>query len=304
MARAFLIAGVILSCLGFLRPANALAQSNAPAGRGLRSQPGFQSRAEIAALPPSGAVNTARVGFTPSAWGSGSTARLSTAASAATQLGVYPYPTKNEPRVAIQVNDWAPRAVANPQPPPQWSIGTNSTIRSQKTLQQTSFAIAANGIPTQQQLVYQQPVYRLPTLGLGAPPARATPICNCQPINPARAFNRRTTVAYQSPPGTAVGSGLVLPPPNVEEPGQSGASLAVPTQNGQTNYQYPVSSSGQSSALAARRWNPFVTGSGTYAPLIRQNMPVGSYLGQGLVGQPTAYVDGQPVRNLMRYVFP
>lgn len=40
-------------------------------------------------------------------------------------------------------------------------------------------------------------------------------------------------------------------------------------------------------------------------PLVRfQNMPPGSYLGQGLVGQPKAYVDGQPVRNLLRYIFP
>jgi len=27
-------------------------------------------------------------------------------------------------------------------------------------------------------------------------------------------------------------------------------------------------------------------------------------LGQGLIGQPTAYVDGQPLRNLLRYVAP
>ncbi|HMP81037.1 MAG TPA: hypothetical protein PKD54_16390, partial [Pirellulaceae bacterium] len=40
-------------------------------------------------------------------------------------------------------------------------------------------------------------------------------------------------------------------------------------------------------------------------PLVRlQNLPPGTYPGQGIVGQPKAYVDGQPVRNLMRYFSP
>ena len=54
-----------------------------------------------------------------------------------------------------------------------------------------------------------------------------------------------------------------------------------------------------------RWWTPFITGSGAYQPVIRlANIQPGTYLGQGLVGQPTAYVDGQPIRNLFRYVFP
>lgn len=52
-------------------------------------------------------------------------------------------------------------------------------------------------------------------------------------------------------------------------------------------------------------WTPFITGSGYYTPLLNfRNMPPGTYLGQGLIGQPTAYVDGQPVRNLLRYISP
>ncbi len=48
-----------------------------------------------------------------------------------------------------------------------------------------------------------------------------------------------------------------------------------------------------------------LTGSGKYTPLLQfRNMPPGSYLGQGLIGQPTAYVDGQPFRNLLRYIAP
>ncbi len=52
-------------------------------------------------------------------------------------------------------------------------------------------------------------------------------------------------------------------------------------------------------------WTPFITGSGYYTPLLNfRNLPQGSYLGQGIIGQPTAYVDGQPVRNLLRYISP
>lgn len=52
-------------------------------------------------------------------------------------------------------------------------------------------------------------------------------------------------------------------------------------------------------------WTPFLTGSGYYPPLLNfRNLPQGSYLGQGLIGQPTAYVDGQPFRNLLRYISP
>jgi hypothetical protein len=40
-------------------------------------------------------------------------------------------------------------------------------------------------------------------------------------------------------------------------------------------------------------------------PVLRlQNLPPGTYMGQGIVGQPEAYVDGQPVRNLFRYLLP
>lgn len=35
-----------------------------------------------------------------------------------------------------------------------------------------------------------------------------------------------------------------------------------------------------------------------------RNLPPSTYLGQGLIGQPTAYVDGQPFRNLFRYISP
>ncbi len=54
-------------------------------------------------------------------------------------------------------------------------------------------------------------------------------------------------------------------------------------------------------------FSSLLAGSGrtAYTPLIQfRNMPPGTYLGQGVIGQPTAYVDGQPIRNLIRYVSP
>ncbi|MEM9411400.1 MAG: hypothetical protein AAGA30_09820 [Planctomycetota bacterium] len=80
-------------------------------------------------------------------------------------------------------------------------------------------------------------------------------------------------------------------------------ALGVPTNNAPfttgvgTN---PVYNPQQSSFLT-----PFVTGSGVYQPIIRlANVRPGTYLGQGIIGQPTAYVDGQPIRNLLRYISP
>jgi len=45
--------------------------------------------------------------------------------------------------------------------------------------------------------------------------------------------------------------------------------------------------------------------SGQIPPGVRyQNMPPGVYYGKGVFGQPKAYVDGQPGRNLLRFIFP
>ena len=42
-----------------------------------------------------------------------------------------------------------------------------------------------------------------------------------------------------------------------------------------------------------------------FRPLIGFGQSLGNaYLGRGIIGQPTAYVDGQPVRNFIRYFFP
>ena len=45
-------------------------------------------------------------------------------------------------------------------------------------------------------------------------------------------------------------------------------------------------------------------GTGAYTPLLPLVNAQGARLGQGIIGQPTAYMDGQPLRNLLRYIFP
>ena len=79
-----------------------------------------------------------------------------------------------------------------------------------------------------------------------------------------------------------------------------------PAWNNNLNLQFPpLNTSVQSGNAFQNWWNPIASGSGAYQPILRlQNMPPGTYLGQGIIGQPTAYVDGQPFRNLLRYISP
>ena len=48
----------------------------------------------------------------------------------------------------------------------------------------------------------------------------------------------------------------------------------------------------------------YAPGNAGYVPLVGFGQGANAQLGRGLYGQPTAYVDGQPVRNFLRYIFP
>jgi hypothetical protein len=93
-----------------------------------------------------------------------------------------------------------------------------------------------------------------------------------------------------SSPSSATNYSVGVPPPV--------ASTAPAIQYPQA---YP---SGQTVTAASPQWTqPFAAP--PPQPMVRfQNMPPGSYMGQGIVGQPKAFVDGQPVRNLFRYLTP
>ena len=267
-----------------------------------KSTPRFQSRAEIAALPPSSSPSTIRAGFTPN----------SSAGRSAVQSDVYPYPANSRgARVAVQSNYVLPQRIPIAQNSSQISIGTNSTIKSLvNTSGQSSFALPTNYSvqrPAITTTAYRQPIYQAPTLGIGKTSLSGVQTCYCQPnFNPA-AVASRTTAGYQTAQNSSIGSGLDIPTLDIRVPGQQDVNPFPATGQAvsQSNYQYPLPTAPQNSAQSGSWWTPFVTGSGTYPAVIRrQNMPVGSYLGQGLIGQPTAYVDGQPVRNLLRYITP
>ena len=61
----------------------------------------------------------------------------------------------------------------------------------------------------------------------------------------------------------------------------------------------------QFGAQGARWWTPFFRGTGAYNPIFDLTPNnAGTYLGQGILGQPAAYVNGQVLRNVLRYLTP
>ena len=159
--------------------------------------------------------------------------------------------------------------------------------------------IASNSLLRTDVANNRQTAYQLPTLGIGsvttARRAQFYQDCNCNPqtFGAGRAFV----------PATQAPSLQVQPPAlTIQDPGQVGAGFQ------QSVVQQPYFNTPQPQfgfQNNNRWWNPIVTGSGVYQPIVRlANVKPGTYLGQGIIGQPTAYVDGQPLRNLLRYISP
>ena len=146
---------------------------------------------------------------------------------------------------------------------------------------------------------FQRPADRAPSLGIG--PVSRTAQCNCNqlPAPPQNLqFNTAPAVGY------APGGYQPVPAPNYQVPATN-PQYAQPTY-AQPGYGYGYQNPGGNyTSNGTGWWTPFLTGSGKYTPLLNfRNMPPGTYLGQGVIGQPTAYVDGQAFRNLLRYVSP
>ena len=186
-------------------------------------------------------------------------------------------------------------------------VSSRTPIEQQRssTLSQTRTA-SSNAGQTGATTAFRQVAFQ-------APVCRTAQNCCCTPNhqvpNGSAGFGFNPTVAafqapaFQAPSlNPAVGSGIVAP--QVGQGFQFQPGIGTP-QFG--NAQFGASQFGtpQFGAQGARWWTPFVSGSGVYTPLIRlQSLSPGTYLGQGIIGQPTAYVDGQPVRNLLRYIAP
>ncbi|MEE2642170.1 MAG: hypothetical protein VX768_16190 [Planctomycetota bacterium] len=78
-------------------------------------------------------------------------------------------------------------------------------------------------------------------------------------------------------------------------PGNNSGAGNLQTYPQYNGNPYPKPGFGISQPFVRSTWVPIV-------PL--RSMPYGTYLGQGVIGQPVAYVEGEPVRNFLRYVFP
>lgn len=149
---------------------------------------------------------------------------------------------------------------------------------------------------------YRQAANTAPQLNF--PPTNRVAQCNCNgvPVPPQQLqFPTQPAVGYGYTGYQVPNAGFAAPtgfqPQGNFGTGYGGAATGYPLQSGIGVPQF--------NQTGGNWWTPFVTGSGYYTPLLNfRNMPQGTYLGQGIIGQPTAYVDGQPMRNLLRYVSP
>jgi len=141
-------------------------------------------------------------------------------------------------------------------------------------------------VVARRQQAYQQPMLApaQPVLGYQVPAASQIPSLGV-PTNWNRAI-RQNNCAGCGPGAGYAPYGLGQPPasPPGYFPGQGSVA--------QTFSAAPQPAFGQ----AAGRAN--------YTPLVRlQSFPPNAYAGQGIIGSPKLYVDGQPIRNLMRYLW-
>ena len=174
------------------------------------------------------------------------------------------------------------------------------------------------------QTAARQTAFQVPTLGL-TPVARTAQNCNCAPAPPQFFQPQQQGFA----PAATQAPSLGVPNLNIQVPGQtgqfaqpafqspgfqSGGFQAPGFQSGTQTYtpNYSLQSGigtpqfGNTGLGGGSNWvSTFLTGSGQYPNLLGfRNMPPGTQLGQGIIGQPTAYVDGQPFRNLFRWFLP
>jgi hypothetical protein len=85
--------------------------------------------------------------------------------------------------------------------------------------------------------------------------------------------------------------------------GQAGAGYQ--TQLGGYQFQPGLGTPPISQAGSGGWISNLFRGTSAYTPLLPiEPLYPNTYFGRGIIGQPTAYVGGQPMRNLMRYIFP
>lgn len=246
-------------------------QSSTPMNNGERlfgrTVPGSASQKMVAVSQQPMGANVTSGQSTSSAVATDQANRIT--AQRPTQSNTYPYPVNTPPRTARLVPSVAVAAATQ-------TVPNNAAFR--QTAYQYS-GLSNNGIRTAQNCNCAPG-----TSGGFQVPTAAVPNYNFQAA-PVAAPQGRLYV-----PGTSLSGQAVAPP-----------AAQVPQLNyGQANCCPP-----QAGAVRPSWYQPLVAGTGVYQPLFGgRPMPAGTYLGQGIIGQPTAYVAGQTVRNWMRYLFP
>lgn len=204
------------------------------------------------------------------------------------------------PDGSIVTTTYFPKSGTNPET--RWTPGTE---------QSGSAPNSSNVHQRPEQSVLQASPQSLPTM---------TPATfDSRPVVETAQLPRTETIALAPPSYPTVvvpnwGNPFAGPrrylPPNYQPVGYNVSTPQITTgylPQG-TVYPYPVASTVPTlngpTVVPPAAGNPGSTRV-NYQPILKfQNMPPGTYLGQGFIGQPTAYVDGQPLRNLLRYIFP
>lgn len=218
-------------------------------------------------------------------------------------------PTGNGYQQSFQQNNpqyqqFAPETRANADNREPAPLQNNNQSPTQQVSYQTTQQPAYNN--------NQVPQYRMPTYpnypanhqNYGAWQQGYGPVARtaANTSNDSSGLQWRTagTAAYTAQAPACCGS--QPPASNVYAPGfQPPPQQYAPVQQPPTAFQAPAPPTG---------YNPYgytnpAVNRATWRPLIPlRALPAGTYVGQGLIGQPVAYVDGEPVRNFFRYVSP
>jgi hypothetical protein len=288
---------------------------------------GVQTVVDIAALPPlRQTATTVTAGFTPSNANSipnaastlspVHTARFQTATpSAANSSTNYPYPAQTPPRIApaIQANSGFggsgtfvnspalfngtaplnsnPLSGTNAAYETRASYGTNATTVVAPT---NSAATSSYSVPHSIPTGYANPIaapssYTAPKYGPTVYPQTNYPSTVYAP----------TSVSSSNVSG--LGQNVYRTPTVGFAPANS-ANTGIANQN-PTPGGYPVGTNFLSPTQVAPQ-PIYPPAAQATTPVQLQNLPPGTYQGTGLDGRSATFVDGQPVRNLFRYIFP
>ena len=195
--------------------------------------------------------------------------------------------------------------------PPADRTASRDNLFNQSSGQQSTSAQSTSAFRQSNQAAFQNGSTSRNT----APVARCAQACTCCPqgFTPVTAGFQQGA-AFQAPSlNSNVGTGLGLGVPQQQccQPqagfGANGFQQGFQPAGFQGNGFQLGAGAGvpQFGAQGARWWTPFVQGSGAYTPILDLTPNnAGTYLGQGIIGQPTAYVNGQLLRNLLRYLSP